>query len=150
MSASSARKWIELNWLRKGRKEVPLPNLIYCNFENWSGIYYPRQKDEVCIDNCYYDLSERGLIGVNENNCDERGDFEETLAHEWRHHLQRQKYKFAGVKFNNDGDYKENIISYYRDNWHELDAFMFSWRIVETRATTIWFEWLRKAGVVKC
>ena len=29
MSASSARKWIELNWLRRGNKEIPLPELIF-------------------------------------------------------------------------------------------------------------------------
>ena len=150
MSASSARKWIELNWLRKGNKEIPLPNLIYHNLPDCSGMYYPRQKDECCVGSSYYDLTDRALICVAENNCDEFGDFEEILAHEWRHHLQRQRYKFQGVIFDNSGDYKENIISYFMDNWHELDAFMFSWSKIETRATTIWFEWLREAGVIKC
>jgi hypothetical protein len=148
MSAHSARKWTELNWLRKGNKEVPLPNLVYCNLTDWSGVYYPRQKNECCIANSYYDLTTRALICVNENNVDEDGDFEEVLAHEWRHHLQRQRYKFAGATFNMEGDYKENIISYFHNNWHELDAFMFSFRKIETRATVIWFEWLREAGVI--
>jgi hypothetical protein len=113
-------------------------------------VYYPRQRNECCIGNSYYDLTDRGLICVAENNADEAGDFEEILAHEWRHHLQRQKYKFVGAVFNDSGDYKENIVLYFKNNWHELDAFMFSWSKIETRATTIWFEWLREAGVICC
>ncbi len=157
MSASSVRNWMELNWLRKGSKEIPLPNIVFTSeLTEYSGIYYRPERDELRIGNRYYDLV-KGLIGVSTNDDDsflyKRDDktILKTIAHEWRHHWQyftRKFYVEEGTVFQDDGDYDQSIVRFHSSNVNEMDAFLFSIRKCKCNTNMYQFDLLRKANVL--
>jgi hypothetical protein len=141
--SSSARKWMELNWLRKGNKEIPLPEIVF-ECEKTVGGYYSRparKEKEIC--GRFYDLS-KGLISINP-----RYDQEfilNTIAHEWRHHWQR----FMGISnpnpspFESAGNYDEDIVRFFKGSWWEMDALLFSIKKAPDETSMYWIDLLRR------
>jgi len=124
LSASSARKYIETKWLRGNHYIDPLPEILFDYTDN-GGVHYPRQRDELCVNGRYYSLEDRGLIVCNMEYGDDDEFTLHTLAHEWRHEIQKKvfedKRKLHSV-FPSNGDYKQNIIQYFSTQWWEMDA----------------------------
>lgn len=157
MSASSTRSWFELNWLRKGDKAIPLPNIVFTSaLTEYSGIYYRPEPDELRIRNRYYDLI-KGLIVVSTNDDDSflyKRDDEtilKTIIHEWRHHWQyftRKFYVEEATEFQDDGDYDQSVVEFYLSNVNEMDAFLFSTRKVKCNTNMYQFDLLRNAGIL--
>lgn len=144
------RKWFELNWIRKGFKEISLPDIIFeIPNVDCSGCYYVPRKKEILVSGRYYDL-QRGLIIVNPVHCvkdDKR--VPETIAHEFRHHIQRTTkfYDAAPTIFEIVGTYKESIIKYFKSSYLEMDALLFTInRGITDDATLEWYEWIVKSN----
>jgi len=148
MSASSARKWIELNWLRKGNKEIPLPEIVFDIIVDFGACHWPRQNDEVMVGNRFYDLTDRGLIVINQKYSDDGGWVLNSIAHEWRHACQKFHGHILHSIFPREGDYKENTIWYFKSHWWEMDALLFSLKVAPDETSTLWLEWLLEGN--KC
>jgi hypothetical protein len=130
------RRSIELNWLSRHHKQIPLPNLYYDEtLTDYGGIYYspwPEPHDHEGKE--FY--APNGLIVVSTHpECID--DFESTLAHEWKHHHQEfngwNKEYLNGLEDYDWSDYDtydEEIKRYFRENDFELDALRFEVKMV--------------------
>ena len=140
MIALKVRKWTELNWLRCGHKEIPLPDIIFEQIE-LAGCYCRPVANEIIIGNRFYDLS-KGIILVNPNDNDDC--IKSVIAHEWRHHCQW----YAGLsaikprKFKDTGNYRHDIIDFFNNNDTEIDALIFSIAMAPCETNMLWAEWL--------
>jgi hypothetical protein len=150
MSASSARKWIELNWLRKFDRSIPLPEIMLEDLPMGAG-YVHKQRGEILVGERYCDLTNRGLIVLSLRYSNDDGYMVNAIAHEWRHHVQWEKGKrnIREVSFDAFGedfvsDYKRSIIKYYTIQWWEMDALLFSLKFASDETSQLWFDWLRK------
>lgn len=146
MSASSARKYIETKWLRGNHYIDPLPEVLFENIDS-GGVCWPRQRDEVCINGRYYNLEHRGLIICNTEYADDDAWMLSTLAHEWRHEIQKNMFEDKTTlhsSFSQDGDYKQNIIQYFSTQWWEMDALLYAWKMVPDEVSELWMRWLGK------
>jgi hypothetical protein len=142
MCSSVARKWIELNWLRRGNKEIPLPDIIFEKIELGSGLYYKPEKSEIAIEGRFYDLS-NGLIVISP--IMDSPFTANTIAHEWRHHWQF----ISGIKsnpwsWNFGSNYKDNIINFFNSSSTEMDAFNFALNKAPDDTSLLWKDWLVK------
>lgn len=150
MAVSNARKWIELNWLRNGHKEITLPNLIFGKYEDGgAGVHWPKQDCEVCIEGRFYSLKDNGLILINTEYDDDADFIINTLAHEWRHCYQKQKVRIKIESIwerpENDDGYKQSIINYYMSYWWEWDALKYSIKKHPCDDSLEWYEWVMEA-----
>jgi hypothetical protein len=150
MSAFIARKWIELNWLRKGHKEIDLPEVIYISPKiGYSAAYYRPVKEEIFIEGRYYNR-EKGIIVLVDNRREEDKGFASSIAHEWRHHWQFHKGFLLPLSAKRPYDpekaaenYKREIIQFFKQNSDEMDALLFSVRKVPCDYELEWIEWIR-------
>jgi len=142
MSASVARKWIELSWLRKGNKQIPLPEIIFEKLSFASGCCYKPVKRELQIDNRFWDLS-RGLIIVDPS-FDDRFLLN-GIAHEWRHHWQHMMGINVVSKWVSGVDYKKEIIRFFTVNLAEMDALIYSIKKAPDDLSILWYEWIIKS-----
>jgi len=125
-------KSLETNWIRKkSDKALPIPEVMYFPFSEADGCYYhPREKLEIYdIDGKSYSMK-YGVIAVNPKNYK---NIEETIAHEWRHHMQY----FNGIDFGklsypleifNKLPYRKAIWEYFSESEIELDAIRFQYK----------------------
>lgn len=131
---------IELHWLSKRDRTLPLPNLIYT--KTFVGGYYcrPDPTREVYDDDGIPHDCRNGLIVIS---TEFEGDVA-TLAHEWRHHYQF----YHGIELNSigwindDRSYKEKIIEYFLSSTSEMDAFRFQLSLAPPVEIEEWVEWL--------
>lgn len=145
MSAFKARKWIELSWLRRGHKEIPLPEIIFdVGSQDIGGGYYHPQQNEVLIGKRYFDLY-KGLIIINPI-YDEKFILNST-CHEWRHHWQWLNGIGGITKFDASIQYKPAIIKFFSKQFTELDALLFSLKMAPEDTALLWFDWLIKSKV---
>lgn len=119
--------YIELNWLAKKTKQITMPLIIIDEFIDYSGCYYKPRKQEIYINDKFIPL-DKGLIVISGNLPQ---DFvTNSIAHEWRHHMQTMNHcKVDVVEWNNNDDdipYKDKIINYFKDSPSELDALFYS------------------------
>lgn len=145
MSASVVRKWIELNWLRRGNKEIPLPEIVFGRSGvNYSGCYHRPGIGEQLIDGRFLDLS-RGIIVICDDGIETDDFYANTIAHEWRHHWQfivKGPYSFSPFVFN--GNYRESIVKFFKSQPLEMDALLYAEKKAPSVSTRQWIEWLIK------
>lgn len=129
-------KSLELNWIRNVDKSLVIPEVVFSSLDWAGGQCFPPCRDEVCIDGKYYDLK-YGLIEISIRF----GDYESTLAHEWRHHWQIcngwvYNHEFLWPKTFYNHDYNDMILKYFTLNSHEMDALRF-----QNQYSNIYEEW---------
>ncbi len=114
----------DLNWL---------PTSLF------KGIIYPTVIYEDDIDQKYGGYYTHG---TNELVVVESGDTNaSTIAHEFKHYLQHQKYKIPGSIWKLTGTYEESIYRYFHSYWWEMEALLFEHKIAKDWNND-W--WLRK------
>jgi len=135
--------FIELNWLAKADKYIPLPIVVFTPLDYCGGFFAYPQKKEGLIGEKYYPL-DRGLIAVD----DRSSNFSSTLAHEWRHLW--QLYNLGKKDYCHRPDaspglpYKQRIIKYFLSDARELDALLFQRKKVYAEYAERWYEWIIK------
>ena len=63
--------YLELNWLNKKDKTIPLPLILFDKVLSSSGIYYAPEKKEILVNERYYPL-DKGLIIVHLKSDNEK------------------------------------------------------------------------------
>jgi hypothetical protein len=135
------RKWIEFAWLRRGHKEIPLPEVIFEEIET-GGLYYHPDKKEVLINGVNRDLS-KGLIIIDPNHNDKF--VLNTIVHEWRHHwqyFQGFNMGLVGAPYRWRGNYKSEIQRFFKLNKIEMDALLFAIKKAPDDISLEWMEWV--------
>lgn len=132
---------LELNWL-KYPKDVSIPDIVVIGEDDYAyaGCYYEPEEDaEIYVDDKPYGL-ERGILLIREDQ------FEPTIVHEFRHHLQTIHFgwKPEGHDFDFDNDYKDSIIKYFTTNKFEMDALLYELKYYPTDVNLEWMEWITK------
>ena len=132
-------KSIELNWIRNYDKSLVIPEVVFSSTSNVGGRYYEPKKDELLIDNTFYNL-QYGIIEISQEYPDET---HRSLAHEWRHHWQKcngwnVNRVFCWPEKFNLAEYDSLIKKYFLLNIDELDALRFEYKL-----TGIPEEWKR-------
>ena len=131
---------IELGWLSRRDKGLPLPLIIFTPKLNGCSGYYSRpQNTESLVDGKFINLT-NGLIV-----CEEDDGVDGTIAHEWRHHW--QLFHFGKndnpIQFDESIDYDLAIKKYFKDRM-ELDALLFSHRIAPNHSSEYWINLVKK------
>lgn len=121
---------LETRWIRPLFKQVTQPAVVLDEYEeDYSGIYYFPKREEICISGLNVPR-DKGIIVVGA--CDiEVCDFGATIAHEWRHHLQKVVFgwTYDGIGWNNPPtdpkEYEQKLASYFTHSRSEADALRF-------------------------
>jgi hypothetical protein len=119
-----SRASIELNWLSRRDKQIPLPALVFGSLNGPQGVCYAPWWGEVEVDGVLHG-TDKGLIVIDP---DEATSVAATLAHEWRHHWQTMNgWKIAGSNhdFSDPDTYWGNIRDFFRSQPWEMDALRF-------------------------
>jgi hypothetical protein len=123
---------LELNWLARHDKELPLPEIVFSpNNEDASGrrvggCYYLPAKREFLFGDVYVPL-DHGVILVG---CESPETIAGTIAHEWRHHWQTHRGIKLASQYNAEDfaswdTYGKAIRRYFRNQSHEMDALLY-------------------------
>lgn len=116
---------LEINWIRKYDKSLPLPELVFCNTWDIGGGYYRPTDAKVLHFNQRTIDNKHGTILINPDFPD---NFESVIAHEWRHHWQYHKGLRNPLDYtlwNPSGDWKSDVFHYFTEDRFEFDALMF-------------------------
>jgi hypothetical protein len=115
----------ELNWLplsdRKNIRTIPV--VFEENFGQEYGGYYDGTK----------------IVAVESETV------AATLAHEFRHHIQRElniRHSVDGSVWRSDLPYEEAITVYFRNQVHEFDALLYEYRVVKSELNDYWLNHL--------
>ncbi len=67
-----------------------------------------------------------------------------TLAHEFRHHIQRyvRNVPVKNIPVNNTGDYEADITNYFRSSISELDALIYQNKTAKSESSDYWLNHL--------
>lgn len=140
MIASSV---LDLRWLARYDKAIPLPRLAYEPLDDAQGYFYSPQRDVVALNGREYDLA-RGLIVVDPVSA----DIGSTLAHEWRHlwqfHRGDQGRSVSWDVCEQGRSYRDAIVEFFRRTPAELDALLFEVRHAPNDSNLEWYEWIIK------
>lgn len=114
-------------------KHLPPPKLLAATLKDESGYYLRPQRDELLFDRRHHDLS-HGLIVY------QPGDYEaNTIAHEYRHHLQWCYGVLRHTEFNHALDYETAIVAFFAQPI-EQDAQRWASRVAPSQLDEIWRE----------
>lgn len=133
---------IELGWLNRRDKDLPLPQFTFVPNLKGCGGYYARPDRRVHF------VNERGLSLRNGLIvCGQHTDTLEvanTIAHEWRHHWQlfHVGLKDSPTQFDTSVDYHLAIKKFFKDRL-ELDALLFSHHIAPSPTSAYWMELIK-------
>ena len=139
---------IDLWWLSRLDKELPLPKLMYVDNPDFGGAYYfPRQGTFPIDQENMCDLR-NGLIVISISFEEDDDDRAAIFAHEWRHHWQFFHYgRSSRSTFNWDGEYetyRKAIVSYFRTYTYEMDALRFQLeKCPRDDCTQEWMDWIK-------
>jgi hypothetical protein len=133
---------LELNWLPNSiRKGLPLPQIYFVSGVEYGGAYYKVQNH----DNDWGDLTSRPVITVATDSADNMAS---TLAHEYRHHWQTYAVgNLENIKWSNVGNYRNNIIKYFRSSWSEWDALRYEIAQAPSDANLLWWDWIQEESI---
>lgn len=132
---------IELGWLSRHDKDLPLPELVFASrLAGCSGYYARPGRCESFVGGKGFDLT-GGLIVCGETDAREAAN---TIAHEWRHHWQifHMGLKDSLTRFNETIDYDSAIREFFKD-WREMDALLFSHRRAPSPISHSWMELIK-------
>jgi hypothetical protein len=141
------QNYIELHFLIKRFKDVPLPLILFENYYKEipaGGMYLPPQKEHWYIKDQEYCL-DKGLLYICTHPSETTGRVEEVIAHEFRHHWQffNLKREYCFDWFTSNLPYKERVIKYFIKNNTEMDALLFSLDIAPVEKTKLWYSWIK-------
>lgn len=118
---------LELNWIRREDKTLPLPRVVFHPLDGMGGFYHFPEPAEVLIGETHYDAT-KGLIVVST----ETEHPASIIAHEWRHHWQTfHGWTYDGIDWpevETDDEYWPNVARYFAASKSELDALLFEHR----------------------
>lgn len=137
-----SRPSLDFNWLPMSvRKGISTPRLLYIDEQHhYGGMYYFSmpyhyiiQEPDIDLD---LDLYEGGVVVVaGENGA------AHTLAHEYRHHWQRETGRLnEGSQFDAGSDYETSIRRFFTADPHERDALMFQHRLAPDDLSEYWMQ----------
>jgi hypothetical protein len=132
---------IELQWLSRRDRTLPLPNIIFKKEFVGGRYYHPDPTYEVYDDDGKPHGCNNGLIVIS---TEFEGE-DATIAHEWRHHYQAHMgtSNYDSLGWKEDGrDYKEKIIEYFLTSKDEMDALRFQLSLCPAGVLEDWVEWL--------
>lgn len=133
---------LEMNWLPASmRKGLSLPRIVVIDDFEFGGQYW-RRTPERYITPFDMDLREGAVIVLN---ADHRAA---TIAHEFRHHWQREALGHPGGSTwnpasNSTADYWREIRRFFRAYWHEWDALRFELAMAPDDVNREWFDRLQ-------
>lgn len=131
---------LELNWLNYP-KDVSIPDIVTVgvNDIDYGGCYFEPEYNAVSVADRSFSL-ERGLLLVREDN------YESTVVHEFRHHLQRVHFGVEPdvLNWKTEGNYKDSIIEYFSSSLTEMDALLYEVTHYPDDVNLQWYEWLVK------
>lgn len=129
-------KSLELNWLSRYDKDLPLPEIVYSpdnvdfHGRRCGGCYYSPERNEYLFGDVYVPFDNGViLVGAREPEL-----MIGTLAHEWRHHWQLHRGLAKDGSGYNQEDfasldtYNAAIRKYFRTQPHEMDALRFQFK----------------------
>lgn len=132
---------IDLYPFTRTEKALPIPHLIFCNTELYSGAYFSPLDCPFYIKEakCVIHAMEAAIVISSAFGSREIGN---AIAHEWRHHWQfyhgRLPQKLA--RFDNGMPYREAIATYYQQP-HEKDALLYSITAEPTESQREHYAW---------
>jgi hypothetical protein len=134
---------IDLNFISRRDKQIPLPKLLFTEGYSAGGCCYRPWNGELYFQEKYYDLT-KGLIIVN---VEQASSIEACLVHEWRHLYQTYAFGIndevrSWKNEDSSSSYKQKIVSYFRLNWRELDALRYEIKITPNECNLEWANWL--------
>ncbi len=124
---------LETRWIRPLFKDVRQPLVVFNETPKYSGAYYKPHLGEAFIDGRFIPC-DTGIIEISPASVGEPLGDGSTLAHEWRHHLQRTHFgwQFDGALWDvleaEQLGYEESIRRYFRKSRTEADALGFQLR----------------------
>lgn len=135
-------KSLELGWLAKKDRNLPLPELVYSPNPKFGGLYMSPWKGERQVGTKFYDTS-KGLIWISEFTPS-------VIAHEWRHHYQFYYGPKPGPsslaldKWTAQYGYKGMIKKYFTELDYEQDALKFQVKMYpKDLLTEYWIDLLK-------
>ncbi|KKL67955.1 hypothetical protein LCGC14_2129810 [marine sediment metagenome] len=145
------RSFLELNWLAKSDKDIPLPPVLSSNEEGTAGGYYiPPKKGETLINGLHYPL-DKGMIVINDSAYHECP--EAVIAHEWRHIWQIYQGwpNTKGIDWfdlDESTPFRQRIVEYFTSNPRELDALFYEIKMTNCIHAQQMYEWIVKSKEV--
>ena len=141
---------LELNWMPNSvKKHMKMPQVVYVDNLDGIGAFYVRPQREPYL---YDDIEVNAVDGLLVVGYEEDDDiYISSIAHEWRHHWQHHNgwtLDYGGgydYDFSTDEIYKAEIVRYFTDNKHELDALLFETKIHPDYSNTQWLDWVKLA-----
>ena len=124
---------LETRWIRPLFKDVRQPLVAFNETSKYGGAYYKPQSGEAFIDGRFIPC-DTGIIEISPASVGEPLEDGSTIAHEWRHHLQRTYFgwqfdsaRWDTLKAERLG-YEKSIRRYFRKSRMEADALRFQLR----------------------
>lgn len=138
---------IDLNWISRKNKQTTLPKLVYIESHSEYGGFYVRPDYYPFVYEGKEIPSDKGILFVVDD-CTTKA----TIAHEWRHHWQtlngwKLEYDNFNYVFSDSDIYKKEIIRYFKENIHEMDALIFENKYAKDYLNEERIEWLRETSV---
>ena len=140
-----------LRWLGRIARNIPLPLPVHwesCTDASFNGLYLGPTQTIYLMDGQEFECP-HGIIVVNAtyHPATDR-EIANTLAHEFRHHLQSLHYgAIAGTSWRacrrRTATYEEAIVDFFRRSPRELDALLFSHKVAPSETSGRWIDLLR-------
>jgi hypothetical protein len=129
---------LELNWLPNSlRKGLQTPAVVFTDADDCGGRYWTRWDYDWGVDGI--STRKRPVIEVVDCGVPAAG----IIAHEYRHHWQRYSTrKLFATQWTKHGNYRKNIVSYFRASWSEYDALRFQVKTAPDDNSRQWWEWV--------
>lgn len=124
---------LELRWLARHDKDLPLPEIIFTpsnldfRGQKCGGCYYKPEQNEFLYGDLFIPF-DKGVIVVGTESPELIAG---TIAHEWRHHwqfhrgLSLEPSHYDPKAFEEYTGYRAAVRKYFRTQAHELDALRY-------------------------
>lgn len=116
---------LELNWLMRDLRHLPMPGVIYADQLPYAGLYCPPFDESSVVEGIELG-PHQGVIVISQQESELT--VECSLAHEFRHHWQFWNgwaYDGIGWDENSALDYRKSIARYFSESHSEMDALLY-------------------------
>ena len=142
---------LETRWIRPLFKDVRQPLVVFNETPEYGGAYHKPHPGEAFIDGRFIPC-DTGIIEISPASNGEPSEVGSTIAHEWRHHLQRTYFawEYDGIGWNVPEaerlGYEKSIRRYFRESRSEADALRFQLRASPSPLAVYFDELARRTG----